>query len=335
MTETTAPPRQTEVVQPGTIVPANQQFELMSQDDFRELQEANKANIESSELRFARLAICQPMTPEISRQDPGYKAGMLMTNTERQILTSYLKQPWLAGKVPEDQLTAVHCVEVLPICKLPNEYIAWKREGEKSSEDNNLWWFKTLEKTPEVLKGLPKWRGGSWKKTKDRPSPPVTENINVFLAPLTIGGEFASPPIVTSFSRTSFNAGKRIVSACEGHAARKLPWWGCSYWLYTERKPRPDDPKQYFYVIHIARGRLINSLDDWQHKHQELWATAKALASKEPSPIEGVTLGRFRQEQVIAAAQVEEAVGEESEEGEDGFGKQHFAEGKEGETIPF
>lgn len=298
----------------------------MSKEDLAVYAGAMQDNISSASVRHARLAIVQTNTPEVSDGMPGYKAGMLMTNTEKQVLSNYIKMPWLLGTgINADEVKHVHCLQILPIFKLPDEYIAWISRKERK-EGDGLWHWKSMVRSKEVLQGLPDWRGGKWKKSDTQPSPPVTENCNVLFVPLTQDGEFLGGPIVASFSRTSFKTGEKLVNACAQHLHMKLPWWGRTYWLYTEPK---ENELGKFHVMRFARGQELIKLPSWQEKHQICLDTCRMLADPTKSEVEDgkggfKSMGRVRQEQLISAA----IIVDEDEGGSDttdDFVTDHFA----------
>lgn len=301
---------------------------LMSKEELAEFNGAMEENISVASIRHARLAIVQTGTPEVSEGVPGYKPGMLMTNTEKQVLSTYSKMPWLlkSGVNPEE-VKAAHWLEVLVVYKLPDEYIEWIPKSERKDGDG-LWRWKTLERTKEVLQGLPDWRGGWWKKSDTQPSPPVTENCNLLLVPLLPDGNFVGGPLVASFSRTSFKAGEKLVNACRQHLHMKLPWHGRTYYLYTEFK---ENEKGKYYVLRYARGREITQLPGWEEKHKVCLETCRALAdptkSEFPDGKDGFkSRGRIRQENLIASAVIFTDEDSDGEGAPDDFTTDHFAE---------
>ena len=309
--------------------------ELMaSQGDLALYNAAMDENVSAASVRHARLAIVQPGTPEVTEGIPGYKAGMLMTNTEKAVISRYCKMPWLLQQpgVKEDDVPLANVLECLVVFKLPDEYIAWTRREERK-EDEGLWKFKTLIRTKDVLDGLPDWRGGKWKKSDQQPSPPVTENCNLLLVPLNADGNFLMGPIVASFSRTSFKTGEKLVNACRQHRHMNLPWHGMTYWLYTEFR---SEEKGKYWRLRYARGRSLTDLPDWREKNKACIDICRALCDPaateqkyEDGKLKGQfkSLGRVRQEQLISAAVLGDESHDDHEDeagGDDSFTKDHF-----------
>lgn len=312
---------------------------MLSKEDLALLTTEMEGNISEYSVKHARLAIVQPGTPEVTEQVPGYKAGQLMTNTEKQVISMYTKQPWLLGNtgVNADELKLVNCLEVLCCFKLPDEYIQWVPKAERT-EGEGLWKFKTLIRTPEVINGLPDWRGGKWRKSDTQPSPPVTENCNLLIAPLNQAGDFSMAPIVASFSRTSFKTGEKLVNACRQHRHMQLPWHGRTYWLWTEFQ---DKEKGKYWRLRMSRGRPLTELPDWREKNAVLLTIARALANPEPSDQKDEdgkvkSKGRVQQELLIAAAaMMDESEHEAGEAEPDDFTTDHFGKDDKGGENPF
>lgn len=296
-------------------------------------------NVNQDVVKMSRMTIVQPGTPEVQQGVPGYKAGMIMTNMDKLVISHLVKQPWLAASgVSAEELTPVHAVEVLAIFKLPDEYIAWIPKNERK-EGEGLWHWKTFERNKDVINGIPEWLGGRWKKSDQQPSPPVTANCNILLAPLGLDGNFQMEPLVASFNRTSYGCGDKLVRNCKRHKHVDLPWHGRSYWLFTFQR-KNEKANSVYYVLRSAGGRDLTDLPDWEKKHEVCWATAVGLLDKTPSdipdpanPDKMKTVGRVRQEQMLAAAQIMDEDDDTTGDLEDDeFVKGQFGDGKEGKT---
>lgn len=252
----------------------------------KQIQQAFDANVNpESEFRVSRLTIAQPGTPEISEQRAGYKSGMLLDSLTREPLTDFIKAPWLIERgVKEEDLQPLHCALIVPVFKLPTEYIKWyKRDERQPGQDR--WEFKTLDRNdPRVKAGVWKSLGGTFgTDPKDKgKAPPVTDNCNYLC--LVIDPKTGLPKcnfIVATFSRTSAEAGKQLTTAIgtnrmQGH----MPWDRC-FWLYTELKPfqKPGNPKpDYANVVHVTRGPLAKDVVN-PSTFQEILMMARKLSA--------------------------------------------------------
>ena len=281
------------------------------------IQEAIDANIDQSELQISRLAIMQPQSPEITGQEMGFSPGQIVDNITREIYTDYVNPPWLTGKVKADKLSPVYCCLIVPIFKLPSEFIKWIKKDEQEP-GGDQWEWKTLDQNdPRVREGV--WAPiGTFKGDK----PPVTSNINMLCLVLdAVTGLAKSSFIVATFTRTSFSTGKNLVTQCKQHGLGDLPYWGRTYWLYTKMETRMVGSTESTYCIYkIAKGpslEAVNSKAGQTIRQFALW-----LADPE--------LGRVRQESLINSAEIEsgESKGTESanEEGDDPFAKKQSSQ---------
>jgi len=255
------------------------------------IQQAIDANVDQSELQISRLAIMQPQSPEITGQEMGYVQGQIVDNISREIYTNYVNPPWLAGKVEADKLSPIHCCLIVPIFKLPSEYIKWIKKDEQEP-GGDMWEWKTLDQ------GDPRVREGVWSPvgTYKGDKPPVTSNINMLCLVLDfVTGAAKSSFIVATFTRTSFSTGKNLVSQCKQHGMSGLPYWGRTYWLYTKVETRMvGNTDSTFYIYKVAKGPALTAVND--KADQTIKQFALWLADPD--------LGRVRQESLINSAEI-------------------------------
>lgn len=265
-----------------------------------EIQNAFDLNVDAaSEIRFSRVAIMQPLSPEIANEEPGYKQGMLVDNITREILSDYSKPQWLIDKkVPEEELDPLHNMLIIPVMKLPSEFVRWipRTEQKERGDGKQIEWKSTDRSDPRVREGVWPGQGGTWgtKPEQKNVAPPVTENSNflcVVVDPETGLGK--TNFIVLTFSRTSFQTGSKLTTSIAGHKMQGLPPFGVTYYIYTKKEV--NDSGTYF-VTHMAKGR----------RTQE-------VAPKLIPLVRGMALylsgdqGRDRQLQLINAAQLEDS----------------------------
>ena len=286
------------------------------------IQDAINQNVDKSELQISRLAIMQPQSPEITSQEQGFVMGQIVDNVNRDVYTDLANPPWLKGKVPDDQLEPVHSCLIVPIFKLPSEFIKWIKKDEQEP-GGDMWEWKSLDQNdPKVREGI--WPPiGTFKGDK----PPVTTNINMLCMVLNPDDGFArSSFIVATFARTSFSTGKNLVTQCQAHGMSGLPYWGRCYWLYTKQETRIiGTTPSHFYVYKIAKGPALTSVNQAAEpilKEFALW-----LADPE--------LGRSRQESLINSAELGDGEGKDEVSGDvadddDPFAKAPGTDGEEG-----
>lgn len=277
------------------------------------IQEAIDANVDQSELQISRLAIMQPQSPEITGQEMGFSPGQIVDNINREIYTDHVNPPWLAGKVEADKLSPVYCCLIVPIFKLPSEYIKWIKKDEQEP-GGDMWEFKTLDQNdPRVREGV--WAPiGTFKGDK----PPVTSNINMLCLVLdAVTGIAKSSFIVATFTRTSFSTGKNLVTQCKQHGMSGLPYWGRTYWLYTKPETRMVGSTESTYCIYkIAKGPALEAVNG--NAERTIRKFALWLADPE--------LGRVRQESLINSAEIEsggEPTQSTEEDDDDPFAKKN------------
>ena len=265
--------------------------QIVTSEQLSMIDAAIHANIDSSEVQFSRLAIMQPLSPEVSNQLPGYKQGQIVDNINREIVSERMQTPWLAGKVPSAELQSVECVEFVPIFKLPSEFIKWKN---RNTEGPGMH-FKTLDpRDPRVREGIFPPRG-TFRPSETQKSPPVTENINIFA--VLIDNATRGPkmmPVVITFAKTSFKTGRRLVTMCEGLRFSNLPFFAQTFWLYTRKTQ--NEAQQVYYVFEIARGDLLSVSAPGIVK--QVVETATALSDPET--------GKEKQESIINAAALQD-----------------------------
>jgi hypothetical protein len=216
---------------------------------------AQNDNVDAAaEIRISRLALLQPQSPEITKQVRGYSPGMIVDNQSRTILSYKGKPPWMvAAGIPESELNDVHYLPVLPVMKLPTEFIKWTPRSQRKPGDPDFE-FKTFDPShPGCLAGLWPPRG-KWGKLPDQEGkpPPVTENINICLLPLSQDLALAvSTYTVATFSRTSFNTGRNFVKALETHKLQRIFPWGRVYYLYSKQEQKDNN---VWYEFLLASG---------------------------------------------------------------------------------
>ena len=235
----------------GELAPTTPDAEIIAR-----IQQGIRNNTSQTDVRFSRLAILQPNSPEIAETQPGYQAGMIVDNVTREILSTYELPPWLVGKVKDEDLKPVHCMLMLLVYKLPKEYMKWIPRSEQQ-EGGDRWEFRTLDPTdPRVLDGC--WKatvpGGRFKGKK----PPVTDNNNFMILPIDRhlkmpNGNFR----VATCAKTSSACGRQIAGILEGHAMQGITPWGRAYYLWTKRDKNEHG---VFFTLEIARGPLLHEV---------------------------------------------------------------------------
>lgn len=169
-----------------------------------------------AEIQIARLSMMQGLSPEIAQQIAGYKLGQIVHSVTRQVLSQPLKQPWNVDRgVPENELSVVECLPIIPVMKLPTEFMKWIPRDQRVQGGPNFEW-KTLDQNdPRVREGVFQKRGGLWgtKPEHRKPdgkviAPPVTDNINYLVMPI----DFAKKVVmcnfcIATFAKTSIQAG--------------------------------------------------------------------------------------------------------------------------------
>ncbi len=258
-------------------------------DIITQINKAIAENTTASDIRISRVAIAQPLTPEVAKEMPGWRAGMLFDNLTKEIISTDGKPPWLLEKgVKADDLKAVHYLPVALNFKLPSEYIKWnsKEDQEKGAD---RWEFKTLEpKDPRVVAGVWKSQGGTFEGKK----PPVTINTNYMLLALDLAlkmplGYFR----VVSCSRSSAACGQTIASILQAQSMQNQKPWDRVFYLYTQRIDEP----QTHYVLQIARGPLLKDAME-PFVSQMCFDMGKALVGPD---------GKIFQTMIINAAELE------------------------------
>lgn len=278
------------------IDPSNEEY----MDAVRAVQEAIDSNVGETELTFSRLAFMQPGSPEVASQEPGYKIGQVVDSINREIYSDYSKPPWMVDKgIDPGELNNVHWCLLMPVFKLPTEFIKWIPRNEREPGDP-LWEFKTLDAEDErVVEGC--WpntvRGGKWGTTPETKNerPPVTDNNNFLVLVIDLEAKVAKGNfIVATFSRTSSKAGRTLSNYCNGHKMEGLPYFGRCYYLHTKTESNDDGT---FVVGHIAKGPRSDQAVQ-QYIMQMALSMGRWLA--EGDPRDGP--GRERQERIINAA---------------------------------
>lgn len=272
----------------------------MSEDDFRAFDQAVQANVNPAELIVSRLAMMQSLSPEIKDHVLGYEEGMIIDNNTRQVYSVKGPPPWMAGKLSDpSKLEEQHYIRFVPVFKLPNEFMRWKRRN----TEGKGWWWKTLNPKEVVdirenmLRGepimAPAYKGtfkGGWKAAAgaEVKAPPTTENLNFIGVVIAEDGEILSPLMIATFAKTSAQAGSKFVSALNMHRAFRLPYFGRFYYLWSHYTQKGENK---FYTLDMAQGGHTPNNPQLINIAVEM---AKYLSDKE----EGVT----RQEAMISNA---------------------------------
>lgn len=224
----------------------------LSPEDLALINCAMDDNRQDGELQLSRLALLQPTGKDSSAL--GNKPGMMVDSRTREVLSDYIKPPWLVGKVSADEIQSKHCCLIMPVLRLPNEYIQWK---DLKTEGRGMHW-KTLDSSdPRVIAGVWPKNGGVWGTIEEQKNvaPPVTININFLNIIVDIETKSAKGNfIVTTFCRTSYGCGETLINHVESHKMRGLMPWGCCYWLHSLAKSNPATNDSVYHVFQVARG---------------------------------------------------------------------------------
>lgn len=286
-----------DIIDPSTSENTQLTETKITPEFLEELQQAFDLNVADGEMQFSRIAIMQPGSPEIANMTPGYSAGMLADNVTRDILTEGIKPPWLVdrGIDPED-LQKVPCCSVIPVFKLPSEFIKWK----DIEEEGGGWHWKTLDRSdPKVREGVWPKSGGTWgKKPGQEGAPPVTENCNYLFMILNSDYDPVTSFIVGTFARTSFKAGIKLTTAIKTQRLKKILHFQKCYWLFTKAETREKNGKTHTsYAMDVTGGPTLTSIDPECGIQESVIEMIKFLSDKE--------YGRERQEMMINSAQMD------------------------------
>ncbi len=297
--------------------------------------DAQDENTRAGEARIHRLAIAQPGTPEVSNQVPGYKAGQILDNRTRQVLSTFGPPPWMMKPgVPATEIESLHYLHCALIMKLPIEYTKWKTQLEqKASSDGVRWHFRTFDVTePQVQAGVYPQDGGKWGRTPETAKlpPPVTVNTNFALLPLEPNGECKplTNYMVASFNRTSSETGRLIVDYTAGLRINKQVPWCLSVYLWMKRE---TDGTNTWYEYRLATAGGHDLLKANPYAYQMCKALALQLSDK--------THGRQMQLAILNAAEEQASGGgADANAGADAGGIQQpndpFKDDEEGEGGP-
>lgn len=263
-----------------------------SADELKDALQAFEDNVNTSEILFSRMGIMQDKNPEIVDQVQGYKQGQLFDNQTRSILTKKIPAPWLAGKVDPDSIPKHDTCLIVPVMKLPSEFVKWKdrNAGEKG------WEFKTLDRSdPRVKAGLWPKSGGTWgnKPEEKGKKPPVTENINYLCVVLdAVDHSVVKNFIIITFAVTSFKAGQKLTTAIRELGSMNIPPFGKTFYLYTFQTANTAGQK--YYAMSVQNGPVITAVN--KDIIPDIVNMVKFLSDKEH--------GRERQEALLNAADV-------------------------------
>lgn len=280
---------------------------------WRDIDQAMDQNISATELQFSRLAIAQPLVPEIVAEVDGWQKGGFYDSVTREPLFIRDLPPWLLAKgIQKSELKVQTFLPFVPIFKLPTEYVKWPTKEEREAGVKMFHW-KDLDQTSQRV------REGIWPPTgiwKGQGAPPVTQHCNVLGFPIGLDGSKLSNSMIASLSRTSFKTGRKWVTQLNHHRMSNLPYWGRIYYLYTELKQFKQGAA---FVLQFAKGPKLTELPLGQQLFRECYSMAKQLANGES--------GRAYQEAILAAAQFatdetmapEDEGGQEEESGDPAF----------------
>jgi hypothetical protein len=286
--------------------------------------QTSRDNTGEGELKFSRMAILQPQSPEITKRSPGYQQGMIVDNRTRVVLSQYSQAPWLlASGVPANELPSVNWMLYIPIIKLPAEYIKWKK---RQTEGIGMWW-KTLDPgDARVRAGCYPPVGYYGKKPEHKGvAPPVTDNTNYFglVAKVDVATDSANPlkkvwtnpslvggPFVTTFAKTSKGTGQMLTQLLEQHTnTRNQPFWAAPQFIYTKME---EEGTNTWYEYKVAIGPMLNVLGEEFKRFIHDMASSIAIPMSDDTPAESdgegksITKGRFMQELVLNSAKFEE-----------------------------
>ena len=264
-----------------------------------EIDNAIHDNIEDGEIQVSRIGIAQPTSPKVAGGEEGWQGGMLFDNMGQEVITLLGKAPWLLSKgIPAADLKAQPFLPFVPIFKLPNEYVLWPSKDERAAGIKRFHW-KTLDGTEaRVREGMwpPK---GNW---VGEGSPPVTEHLNILGIGLNEDGTPRTGLIVASFSRTSFQTGKKLITACVTQKTQQLPFFGRVYYLFTDKLVDKKTNATY-YAIQFAKGPKLLEFGSNREATSSLFREAFAAQKK----LSDATNGKYLQELYINAAQLGDA----------------------------
>lgn len=235
-------------------------MDSVSQEDLALLDGGINENIDQSEIKTSRLAIMQSKSPEIDNMTPGYQQGQLIEHINRTILTTYGPAPWLIEQgIDPSKCPEFNYMAFVYVFKLPTEWIKWKKDDERT-DGEGLWHFKTTDKNdPKYADEI---RRGTWQKYggtyTEKGAPPVTDNVNHMILPLTpdlTGAKYG--PIISSFSRTSSEAGSALSTAiAQLRTMRGLRTFQAIFYLYTTQESFKDKAGKATksWVLNIAQS---------------------------------------------------------------------------------
>lgn len=280
----------------------------LDNEEASQIAQASNQNFDpATEQNVARVAIMQPLSPEISAETPGYSVGQLINNQTRQVISSYDKAPWLISQgVDPANVPQSHFMMFIAIFKLPVEYVKWIPKLKQKSGETPFEW-KTLDRNEtRVKEGIWRAKGGTFKGRK----PPVTDNTNYLILP--IHHETFIPicgPIVSTFSRTSAKCGSVLISEMNNLASNRRPSYAAAFYLSMTKEFHAESNSHYV-VINLAKGpgREIYATEHGPKMLEQIVETAKYLSDPDE--------GRERQEDLLNAAQLVDDEHSESQEGD-------------------
>lgn len=240
------------------------QNELATQEQINAqmLAEADKAfqeNIDQREIRMSRLSICQGTTKEIAMQVEGYSLGQIISSGSRQVLSKKGPPPWLKGKTaPGQNVAPCHYLAVIPVMKLPTEYVEWVPKTEQKEGEPAIR-FKSLNQNDERVKaGTYKTQGGSFDPGPNNNAPPITTGINYLFLPFDEETkQIKEGFIIGTFARTSAPTGSQLTTLITNMRTQKKYAWDCVYYLYTAPKPTKKGTTQ---IYQVAFGGLTKEI---------------------------------------------------------------------------
>lgn len=272
----------------------------------QQIEQANQENIGVGEIQISRISVVQGITKEIGQRVAGYEPGQFFDNMSREVISEFDKAPWMRGKVnDENRIPAFHFLTIVPIMRLPSEYVKWPTKEERGGGMTMFHWKELDVHHPNVRAGLwaPK---GIWKPKEKGEAPPVTEHLNILCYCLNQDGNKRTGLMINSYAKTSFRTGQRLVSSCVQQRASGLPFWGRIKWIYSEPKSEGGNT---WSVIRFANGPKLLEFgsegpEPMKQLFRECFEEARRLSDTTPSEFDPEkTTGRYLQELYINAAQ--------------------------------
>lgn len=299
----------TEEVKPNPLPPDDQQStaqpnfgiattEQIGAEQLLAADQAFQENVDESEMRMTRLSICQGTTKEIANGIDGYKLGQIISSITREVLSTHGPAPWLLAKGVSNP-AAVHHLAVIPVMKLPTEYLEWVPKNEQKEGESPIR-QKTLNKDEHWVKtGIYVTKGGKWGSLPEHKNlpPPITDNLNYLFLPVRLDlkepkkSEIIEGFAIGTFAKTSNQTGNQLSNLIQNMRAKRFFPWDTLYYLYTQPKQTKKGITQ---IYQVAYGGLVKNMAP------ELVSMAMAMAVQMSNPENG----RLLQERILNAAEL-------------------------------